>query len=166
MSHEKVEIMRLRRRVGLASSSPVLRSTTVMRRKLLLAAILLALCAVLFATSASAFDHHFTVRAKRTLTHEAGPHTIRFKDKLVDPHNRHDRVGRDHGKCRVKGHKLKCNAFIHLNGKIGGKGAIRVRGDLQDNDHRLRVFDGSRQFKGVGGKMMFHIASRRFDLVR
>ena len=135
-------------------------------RKLMLAAFLSALGATLFATSASAFDHHFTVRAKRTLTHEAGPHTIRFKDKLVDPHDRQDRVGRDHWKCRVKRHKLECHAFIHLNGKIGGKGAIRVRGDLEHNDHRLRVLGGSRQFKGIGGKMIFHIARRRFDLVR
>jgi len=132
----------------------------------MLAAILAALGAALFATSASAFDHHFTVRAKRISTHEAGAHAIRFKDRLVDPHNRHDPVGRDHWKCRVKRHKMKCHAFIHLNGKIGGKGAIRVRGDIQRNDDRLRVLGGSRQFKGVAGKMIFHGARRRFDLVR
>lgn len=130
-------------------------------------AVLAALGAALLVTSASAFDHHFRVLAKRTWT-RAGPNAnaIRFEDKLVDLRHRRDRVGRDHWKCRVRRHRVKCHAFIHLNGKIGGIGAIRVRGDIKHNDDHLRVLGGSRQFNGVAGKLTRKGSRLLFDLVR
>jgi hypothetical protein len=141
-------------------------------RKFILAAAIAALGAALLATSASAFDHHFSVKARTTSVHPAGHNTFRFKDRLLDPHNRHDRVGRDHGKCRNKAHRrIKCHAVIHLNGEIGGFGDIRVRGDLQPDDSHLVVVGGSDQFDGVAGKLTIHNRTERvskyhFDLVR
>jgi hypothetical protein len=143
-------------------------------RKLILAAALAALGAALFAAPAFAIDHHFTVLAKQTSGHRVGHNAFRFKDKLLDPHNRHDRVGRDRGKCRFnpQTHKVKCHVTAHLNGEIGGFGNIRVRGDLDRGPDHLVVLGGSRQFDGVAGKVTRHATSNRridrlhFDLVR
>jgi len=142
-------------------------------RKLILAAALAVLGAAVFASTASAFDHHFSVLAKEKSSHRAGNNAFVFKDKLLDPNNRSSRVGRDRGKCRVKrqGRKLKCHALIRLNGRIGGKGHIRVKGDLQRGDNHVVVLGGTRQFNGVAGKMTIHSVSRKidrlhFDLIR
>jgi hypothetical protein len=143
-------------------------------RKFVLAAVLAVLGAAVLATSASAFDHHFTVLAKQKSSHRAGQNAFVFRDKLLDPNNRSSRVGRDRGKCRVKrqGRKIKCHALIRLNGKIGGRGSIRVRGDLQRGDNHVVVLGGTRQFNGVAGKMTIHNTKNRridrlhFDLVR
>ena len=142
-------------------------------RKFILAAALAALGTAVFATSASAFDHHFSVLSKEKSSHRAGNNAFVFKDKLLDPNNRSSKVGRDRGKCRVKrqGRKLKCHALIRLNGRIGGKGHIRVKGDLQRGDNHVVVLGGTRQFNGVAGKMTIHSVSRKidrlhFDLIR
>jgi hypothetical protein len=142
-------------------------------RKFILAAALAVLGVAVFATSASAFDHHFTVLAKQKSAQRAH-NSVRFKDKLLDPNNRHNKVGRDRGKCRFspRKEKVKCHAVIHLNGEIGGVGNIRVRGDVERDDHHLVVLGGTRQFDGVAGKMTIHNTKNRridrlhFDLVR
>ena len=136
-------------------------------RKLMLAAVLAALGAALLATSASAFDPHFTVRQKYKASHQLGPKAFVRKDMLVDPHDRQVRVGRDRWRCRARSHpyKLRCKAFIHLNGRIGGKGAIRVRGNLRHNGDYVTVLGGSCQFDGVAGKMSWRGYRLHFDLV-
>jgi hypothetical protein len=130
-------------------------------RKFILAAVLAALGAALLASPAFAFDHHFSVLAKQKSGH-AGHNAFRFKDKLLNPNDRQDRVGRDRGECR-EGHKLKCHAVVHLNGKIGGFGDIRVRGNLGRGDNRVNVVGGSGQFNGVAGKMKIHNVSGKLD---
>ena len=141
-------------------------------RKFILAAAIAALGTAVVASPAFAFDHHFTVKAKVTSIHRAGQNAFRFKDRLLDPNNRHDKVGRDHGKCRSKPHRrIKCRALVHLNGEIGGRGDIRVRGDLEPGDNHLVVFGGTRQFDGVAGKLTVHgrterVSKYHFDLVR
>ena len=142
-------------------------------RKFMLVGALAALGTALLASSASAFDHHFTVLAKTTSAHRSG-NTFRFKDNLLDPNNRGVKVGRDHGRCTAKGHHgaVKCRAVAHLNGKIGGFGDIRVRGNFDRHDKRLNVVGGSGQFDGVAGKMKLHGTSNKrvdrlhFDLTR
>jgi hypothetical protein len=143
-------------------------------RKLILAAALAALGAAVVASPAFAIDHHFTVLLKQKSGHRVGQSAFRFKDKLLDPHNRHDRVGRDRGKCRFnpQNGKVKCHATVHLNGEIGGFGNMRVRGDLDHGPDHLVVLGGTRQFDGVAGTMTTHNTSNRridrlhFDLVR
>jgi hypothetical protein len=141
-------------------------------RKFILAAAIAALGAAVVASPAFAFDHHFSVKAKETAIHPAGQNAFRFKDRLLDPNNRHDKVGRDHGKCRQKSQRrIKCRIRVHLNGEIGGFGDIRVRGDLQPGDGHLVVLGGSDQFDGVAGKLTIHELRERvfkyhFDLVR
>ena len=142
-------------------------------RKFILAAAIAALGAAVVASPAFAFDHHFTVLAKVKSIKPAGQNLFRFKDRLLDPNNRHDKVGRDHGKCRVKhqGHKVNCHGVVHLNGEIGGFGDIRFRGDLDPGDDHLVVTGGSRRFDGVAGKLTWHNVTERitkyhFDLVR
>ena len=70
-------------------------------RKFIVAAALAVLGAVLLTAPASAsFDHHFSVLAKTIAFRPAGEHAFRFRERLYDPHNRHDRVGRDRATCR------------------------------------------------------------------
>ena len=143
-------------------------------RKFILAAALAALGAAVVASPAFAFDHHFGVLAKGKSFHRVGQNAFVFKEKLLDPNNRRSKVGRDRIKCREKPHnKLKCHGLIRLNGKIGGIGHIRVKGDIEHGDRHLVVLGGSRQFDGVAGKVTVHqstkpgISSRyHFDLVR
>ena len=122
-------------------------------KRAILSAALAALGAALFATSASAFDHHFTVLTKLKSIHPAGPSRFVEKEKLFDP-NDHSKVGRDRYKCHgfVNPPRVKCHGFIRLNGKVGGIGLIRVRGDAQPGDLRVSVIGGTRQFNGVAGK--------------
>lgn len=140
-------------------------------RKFILAVILALLGTALLATSALAFDHHFTVLSKNKSGHRVG-NAFRFKDTLLNPNDRSDKVGRDRGKCRFSAHKSRCRAVVHLNGEIGGFGNIRVKGDVTRNDKRLNVVGGTGQFDGVAGKMKLHgtrvrsVDRLHFDLTR
>jgi hypothetical protein len=142
-------------------------------RKFMLIGVLAVLGSALLASSAAAFDHHFTVLSKTTSGHRSG-NTFTFKDVLLNPNNRSDKVGRDHGRCKSKkSHRVvKCRAVAHLNGKIGGFGDIRVRGNFSRHDNRLNVVGGSGQFDGVAGKMKLHGTGNKrvdrlhFDLTR
>ena len=135
-------------------------------RKLTSAIVLAALAAVLLATSAFAFDHHFYVHQKYRTSHDISENRFVRQDTLRDPHNRQSRVGRDRLRCRAKhdGAVLKCRALVHLNGKIGGKGYIRARGEIHHGDKYLQVFGGTRQFDGVGGRMFWNGSRIGFDL--
>ena len=145
-------------------------------RKFILGAAIAALGAAVLAAPAVAFDHHFTVFAVQKSFHEAGPNRFVDTDKLFDPNNRSRKVGRDRAKCHgfSSPPRVKCHAFFRLNGRIGGIGIIRVRGDLDPaGDNRVNVVGGSGQFNGVAGKMKLHgVKGRRFhnrmhfDLVR
>ena len=143
-------------------------------RKFVVTAAMAALGAALIASPGfgASFDHHFSVIAKTTSQHRVGERAFAFKDKLLEPHNRSNRVGRDKGKCRQQTRRsIHCSAVAHLNGEIGGFGDLFVRGDLGRHDHRLNVVGGTGDFNGVGGKMLFHGRGHRldklhFDLVR
>jgi hypothetical protein len=142
-------------------------------RKFIVVGVIATLGATLLAVPASAsFDHHFTVISKETSFRDT-PNGFRFKDKLFNPRNRSDRVGRDRGECefRRRGRRVRCHAVIHLNGDIGGFGNIKVRGGFTRNDNRLEVVGGTDDFNGVAGKMLLHERGRKvdklhFDLVR
>jgi hypothetical protein len=141
-------------------------------RKLIVAGILAALGTTLLATSAASasFDPHFTVLAKTT-RHQTGD-GFRFREKFFERGNRDNRVGRDHGECKLRAHTtVRCRARIHLNGEIGGFGDIRVTGNLRPHDNRLNVVGGTHDFNGVAGKLLFSYIHQRpsrvhFDLVR
>ena len=141
-------------------------------RKLILTGAIATLGVGLLATSASAsFDHHFSVIAKQVSGHQVGQHAFVFKDKLLQPGNRSNRVGRDKGKCREGSHKIRCHVVVHLNGEIGGLGDLLLAGNFGPADQRLNVVDGTGDFNGVAGKMVLHSLSRNtdrlhFDLVR
>ena len=144
-------------------------------RKLIVAGVIAALGIALLAIPASAsFDHHFRVFEKVRFHQLPGGKAFRFKGKLFDPQNRHDRVGRDHGACEIRPHEtLRCRGTYHLNGEIGGFGDIKVRGNLRPHDNRLNVVGGSGDFSGVAGKLVFRYLNKRgtksmdkFDLVR
>jgi ketosteroid isomerase-like protein len=142
-------------------------------RKLIVSGVLAALGVAMLAVPASAsFDHHFTVLSKTTSSHRSG-NTFHFKDKLLDPRNRDNRVGGDRGRCtfRSRQEKVVCHAVARLNGEIGGNGHIDVSGDLGRHDHRLNVTGGTGDFDGVAGKLLIHSVNRRtdrlhFDLTR
>ena len=141
-------------------------------RKFVLAGVIATLGVAMLAIPASAsFDRHFSVIGKQVSGGPVGEHAFRFKDKLLQPHNRDNRVGRDQGICREAKRKLRCRAVVHLNGEIGGFGDIRVSGNIGRGDNKLNVVGGTGDFNGVAGKMLLHNLSRRadklhFDLVR
>jgi hypothetical protein len=142
-------------------------------RKFMVAAALAVLGAALLASSASAFDRHFNVLSEQKSFHGVGQNAFVDTDKLLDPNDRSSKVGRDRARCHVRPHGVRCHAVIHLNGKIGGFGDIRVRGDLgRGGDLRVNVVGGSGEFNGVAGKMTIHSTKYRrtdklhFDLVR
>jgi hypothetical protein len=144
-------------------------------RKLVVTGVIAALGIALLAIPASAsFDHHFRVFEKARFHELSGGKAFRFKGKLFDPRNRHDRVGRDRGLCKIRPPEaLKCRGTYHLNGEIGGFGDIGVSGNLRPDDNRLNVVGGSDDFNGVAGKEVFRYLNRRgtksidkFDLVR
>jgi hypothetical protein len=140
-------------------------------RKLILTGAIATLAVGTLATSASAsFDHHFSVITKPVSGRFVG-NTFRFKDKLLQPGNRSNRVGRDKGKCREASHgKLRCHSVVHLNGEIGGFGDLFVAGNTGRGDNRLNVVGGTDDFNGVAGKMVIHSLGGpdrlHFDLVR
>jgi hypothetical protein len=131
-------------------------------RKLTVAATLAALGLALLPIPASAsFDHHFTVFEKESFNPLPNGNAFRFRGKLFDPRNRHDRVGRDRGLCKLRPHNsLLCRGAFHLNGEIGGFGDIKYRGDFGPGDIRLNVVGGSGDFEGVGGKWVFQSLNR------
>ena len=142
-------------------------------RKFVLAGVLATLGVAMLAIPASAsFDRHFSVIGKQVSGGPVGENAFRFKDKLLQPHNRGNRVGRDEGICRAASQRaIRCHAVVHLNGEIGGFGDIRVRGNIGRGDNRLNVVGGTGDFNGVAGKVLLHNVSRRadklhFDLVR
>jgi hypothetical protein len=123
-------------------------------RKFILATAIAALGAAVLASPAVAFDHHFTVLTKLKSFHEAGPSRFVEKEKLFDPDNHSSKVGRDRFKCHafVNPLRVKCHGFIRLNGKVGGIGLIRLKGDAQPGELHVPVIGGTRQFNGVAGK--------------
>jgi len=143
-----------------------------MGRRLAIVIGVAALGAAVMAAPAVAFDHHFTVISKERSGHEIPGHAFRFKDRLFDPHNRSDKVGRLRGACRRNHPGKKCHMRAHLNGEIGGFGDIRFKGDLDGGPQRFAVVGGSDDFNGVGGKAIEHNTKKpgidkiHFDLVR
>jgi len=142
-------------------------------RKLILTGVIATLGIALLAVPASAsFDHHFTVISKQVSGERISRHAFRFKDKLFQPGNRSNRVGRDKGKCGEASDpdKTRCHAVVHLNGEIGGFGDLRVSGNIGRGDKRLNVVGGTGDFNGVAGKLQLHTLRRidrlHFDLVR
>ena len=143
-------------------------------RKLILAAAIASLGAAVVASRPLRSITTSPCSASRSRVIEWATTRFRFKDKLLDPHNRHNKVGRDRGKCRFKpqNRKVKCRAIVHLNGESAVLGNMRVRGDLDRGPDHLVVLGGTRQFDGVAGKLTIHSTSNRridklhFDLVR
>jgi hypothetical protein len=128
-------------------------------RKLIGALAAAALAVTLTAIPASAtFDTHFSVIAKQTLSHRVSREEFRFQDKLVDPRDRDDKVGRTWVDCKFKPQlrKVRCRALARLNGQIGGFGSIRVSGDIRPphGNRRLNVVSGTHDFTGVAGKVI------------
>ena len=131
-------------------------------RKLIGAVAAAALAVGLLAIPASAsFDPHFSVIAKQTSGHTVGHNKFRFEDKLLDPRNRHDKVGRDWGRCKFRHHRIKCRVLVHLNGEIGGFGNISAAGDISRHDHRVNVVGGTHDFNGVAGKVIVQSLHQR-----
>ncbi len=126
-------------------------------RKIILAAILAALGSAALAVPASAsFDHHFTVLEKATFHELPNRDAFRIRGGLYDPRNHDNKVGNDHGRCKIRPHNvLRCRGITHLNGEIGGSGDIKYRGNYRPDDFRLNVTGGSGDFNGVAGKLVF-----------
>jgi len=130
-------------------------------------ATFVALTAALSASPALAFDPHFRVLTKIRSFHERD-RVEHFTATLLNPRAGHhrERVGHSRTRCRELPRKLKCRVVVHLNGRIGGRGDIKARGDISHRDNRLNVVGGMGGFNGVAGKVLVHPAHWHFDLTR
>ena len=125
------------------------------------------------AAAGSSFDHHFTVISKDTRAHEI-PNGFEGHVVLLNPANRHNRVGKGKVRCTFKegDPKAHCRVVFHLDGTIGGLGDLVVKGNVNDEDHTFSVVDGTGDFGGgiTGKAYVRDIASPvspiDFDLIR
>ena len=137
-------------------------------RRYVPAAVVSVIALAAFAAPASAsIDHHFDVHSIQ-VSSKNDKTSFSFAEVLVSPYDSSVRVGRDRGICRLdqQGRKVDCTVKVHLNGLIGGHGAIKVRGDLERRDNKLYAAGGTHQFNGVGGKVLVHGNNIHFDLVK
>ncbi len=144
-------------------------------RKVILAGVLAAFGSAAVSVPASAsFDPHFTVFEKQSFHVLPNRDAFTIRGGLYDPRNHDDRVGNDHGVCKIRPHEvLRCHGIMHLNGEIGGSGDIKYRGNVRRGDTRLNVTGGSGDFNGVAGKWVFENVNKpgtkslnTFSLVR
>jgi hypothetical protein len=143
--------------------------------KVILAGVLAALGSAALAVPASAsFDHHFTVLEKARFHVLSNERAFTIRGGLYEPLNHNDRVGSDHGRCKIRpNNALRCRGVMHLNGEIGGSGGIKYRGNIRKHDFRVNVTGGSGDFNGVAGKVVFQNLNKEgsktlntFSLVR
>ena len=144
-------------------------------RKLILAGVLAALASAALAVPATAsFDSHFRVFENARFHLLSNEQVFTIRGGLYDPLNHDDRVGSDHGRCRVRSEfVLRCRGVIHLNGEIGGSGDIKYRGNLKKHEFRVNVTGGSGDFNGIAGKLVYEYLNKEgsktldtFSLVR
>src|SRR4029450_13174080 len=82
---------------------------------------------------------------------------FRYKGKMFDPQDRDNQVGSDRGKCKIKNLRgaVKCQGTTHLDGEIGGLGAIEgdieYRGTATVRHYGFNVVGGSDDFEEATG---------------
>lgn len=139
----------------------------MLTRKFLVAMALATLVVALSASPAVAFDRHFRVLASPHSYQTLSPDRFRLKAGLFDPRHPHDRVGHSGLKCRLIPNGVRCRIVVHFNGRIGGRGDIKMRGDIKaPKERRLNVVGGTADFNGVAGKVLVHPSAWHFDLTR
>lgn len=124
--------------------------------------------------AASSFDHHFSVLSDETSSKRVD-NGFKFKDILVATYSNSVRTGRDKGVCHFgnsRRDKLRCKVLVTLNGVVGGRGQLLIKGNIGHGDNTLLVRNGSGDFNGVAGKITVHFApgghkdKLHFDLIR
>jgi hypothetical protein len=141
-------------------------------RRFALASLVAVMAGVAMAatTSGASFDRHFTVISK-FVSGEERRGAFHFKLRLLDELDHSDKVGNARARCNQERRKIRCRVLVHLNGEVGGRGDLVVKGNEGRGDNTFLVVNGSGDFDGVAGKMTIHPepgAKDRFhfDLVR
>jgi hypothetical protein len=140
-------------------------------RRFIPAALIAAVASFAVAAPASAFDHHFSVLGKH-IRQTGTRHNFTIKERLYNLRNHRDRVGDAKFDCKTKhAGKLACQGVVELNGDVGGRGRLKVNGDIEPGESKVNVVGGTRNFNGVAGKLTFHPRHGNkqrlsFDLVR
>jgi hypothetical protein len=136
--------------------------------KLLLISIgvIAMLSAVVAIPVSASFDHHFTVAANKTKVTNSPRAKFWARSVLVDAPTRSRRVGRLWAVCRFILVGERCRFHFRLNGRVGGEGSITAKGTLAPHDRYLQVRTGTRDFKGVAGKVFVSRVTKKikFDL--
>jgi hypothetical protein len=142
-------------------------SAGVRRRRLAgIVAVAAGAVAIVLPGNAMAFDHHFSVISKDTGGHGTS-NGFSFRFDLLSTHDDRDWVGHGHGECRAdRGRKARCKVIVHLDGTVGGRGDLLVKGNFGRGDHTLNVVDGNGNFGGgIAGKVHVDSISNRLDLL-
>jgi opacity protein-like surface antigen len=140
-------------------------------RRIIPAVLAAALASAVLAAPAVAFDHHFSVLAKHT-RQSGDRHNFTIKQHLYNIRNQSQHVGDSRLDCRTKhAGKLECQGVVDLDGQVGGRGRLKINGDIERGDNKINVVGGTRNFNGVAGKLTFHSrhGNRQrlsFDLIR
>jgi hypothetical protein len=124
-------------------------------RKLTLVATALAMVLVFAIPASARVDHHFSVDIRGSESQFGGNRDrFHFHAPLAATFNRDNQVGNLRFHCRNNNDKLRCAGVVHLNGDVGGFGALFVRGNLGNNDSRLNITGGTGDFEGAAGKIV------------
>jgi hypothetical protein len=127
-----------------------------------------AAVAIIAPGGAAAFDHQFTVLSKDRGGHRTA-NGFAFNIELLNPSNNRNKVGRGHGRCRVKGHrrKARCRLVVHLDGSVGGFGDLVLKGNVGRGDRTMDVVGGHGDFGGgVAGRARIDSVNDELDRMR
>jgi hypothetical protein len=139
-------------------------------RRILGVGLATALAAAVVAVPASAqTTTKFSVLAITVGGHfDRATNTFTFRDRLVQPGDRDDVVGRDKGACRItkiSGHRpvtAHCRVVFYLpGGKVKANGDVDFRRDL----NKVPVVGGTSAYNGVSGKAIVHDVGRNRTLI-
>jgi hypothetical protein len=112
-------------------------------------------CLSITVTASARVDHHFSVDIKGSESAFGGDRDrFHFHAPLAATFNRDNQVGNLRFHCRTANDKLRCAGIVHLNGDVGGLGALFIRGNLGKNDDRLNITGGTGDFEGAAGKIV------------
>jgi hypothetical protein len=133
-------------------------------RRIICVGLAAALAAAVFAVAASAQTTiRFSVLSVGVESHQVSNDVTVFHDKLVEPGERSEVLGRDRGRCRVLGGThAHCRIVFFL---AAGKVKVSGRAEFDRRLIKLPVVGGTRAYNGVGGKAIIHNAGNRNALI-
>ena len=123
-----------------------------MRRLLITGVVAAATFVGMVLPASGSFVSEFSVITNTVQSHNTSD-GFAFREEIFQIDNPNNRIGRDKGHCDFRPHnKAKCKVVVWLNGEVGGRGFLRISGNVGPGDSRLNVTAGTDDFAGAAGK--------------